>query len=93
MPLGLRAECEYDGLDCQLDVGDRVVFCSDGIIEAMDDDGQLFGFERTQDTVNRLSLEGLPATQMIEELLREVDAFRGDAEQQDDQTILVVEVT
>jgi serine phosphatase RsbU (regulator of sigma subunit) len=30
---------------------------------------------------------------MIEELLREVDAFRGDAEQQDDQTILVVEVT
>ena len=93
LPLGLRAECEYDGLDCQLDVGDRVVFCSDGIIEAMDDDGQLFGFERTQDTVNRLSLEGLPATQMIEELLREVDAFRGDAEQQDDQTILVVEVT
>ena len=93
LPLGLRAECEYEGLDCQLDVGDRVVFCSDGIIEAMDDDGQLFGFERTQDTVNRLSLEGLPATQMIEELLREVDAFRGDAEQQDDQTILVVEVT
>ena len=93
LPLGLRAGSEYDALECELEVGDRVVFCSDGIIEAQDEDEQIFGFERTQDAVNRLSSMGLPAAQIIEELLREVDAFRGGAEQHDDQTVLVVEVT
>ena len=93
LPLGLRAGSEYGALECELEVGDRVVFCSDGIIEAQDEDEQIFGFERTQDAVNRLSSMGLPAAQIIEELLREVDAFRGGAEQHDDQTVLVVEVT
>ena len=93
LPLGLRAESEYGTLKCELEVGDRVVFCSDGIIEAQDEDEQIFGFERTQDAVNRLSSIGLPAAQIIEELLQEVDAFRGAADQHDDQTILVVEVT
>ena len=93
LPLGLRTDPEYPVSEVKVATGDRIVFCSDGIIEAQDEDEQIFGFERTQDAVNRLSSMGLPAAQIIEELLREVDAFRGGAEQHDDQTVLVVEVT
>ena len=93
LPLGLRAESEYGVLECELEVGDRVVFCSDGIIEAQDEDEQIFGFERTLDAVNRFASMGLAAPQIIDELLQEVDAFRGSADQHDDQTILVIEVT
>jgi serine phosphatase RsbU (regulator of sigma subunit) len=33
-PLGVRAETDYPVIEAQLSLGDRIVFCSDGIIEA-----------------------------------------------------------
>ena len=93
LPLGVRAESKYGALECDLEVGDRVVFCSDGIIEAQDEDDQIFGFERTLDSVNRFASMGLSAPKIIDALLQESDAFRGLSDQHDDQTILVIEVT
>ena len=93
LPLGLRAGSEYAGVDCELAIGDRIVFCSDGIIEAGNVDGQLFGFDRTRLAVERLAKQGLTAESMVDTLLAEVDAFCDGTEQDDDQTIVVIEVT
>jgi len=46
LPLGLMEGAEFSVMDFQLNEGDRLVLMSDGIAEAMDERGQLFGFER-----------------------------------------------
>ena len=69
------------------------MFCSDGIIEASNADGQLFGFERTRLTVEQLAKQGLTAASMVDAILADVDTFCEGAEQEDDQTVLVVEAT
>jgi len=52
LPLGVIAEAEYDASTFQLSRGDRLVFLSDGVVEAQNDEGELFGFERTQQVSN-----------------------------------------
>ena len=46
------ADVEYEQATFQLNRGDRLVFLSDGVVEATNSDGELFGFERTQQVSN-----------------------------------------
>ena len=52
LPLGVIAEAEYEQTTFQLNRGDRLVFLSDGVVEAQNSEGELFGFERTQQVSN-----------------------------------------
>jgi phosphoserine phosphatase RsbU/P len=52
LPLGVIAQAEYEATTFQLSRGDRLVFLSDGVVEAQNDQGELFGFERTQQVSN-----------------------------------------
>jgi serine phosphatase RsbU (regulator of sigma subunit) len=52
LPLGVIAEAEYEQTTFQLNRGDRLVFLSDGVVEATNAEGELFGFERTQQVSN-----------------------------------------
>ena len=45
-PLGVRPATRYRTIGTDLAVGDYLVLCSDGIMEAMDDDGSALGFDR-----------------------------------------------
>jgi len=49
LPLGIMPEAIFPILCFQMSKGDRLVLISDGIVEAMDADGRLFGFERAHD--------------------------------------------
>ncbi len=69
-PLGIRPEATYQALEIPLDPGDRVVFCSDGMVEAGNAAGGLFGFERMAEAVRSGCLEGLPASGLVEAALR-----------------------
>ena len=91
-PLGVKSDTTYQVIEVQLEPGDYVVFCSDGIAEARNAAGELFGFERTAETVRQGCVEELSATALIDRLLGEVQAFSGDHPQEDDQTIVVVGV-
>jgi hypothetical protein len=56
LPLGLLPEAECSLLEFQLEEGARLVLLSDGIAEATDANGQLFGFARVDDLLEaRLS--------------------------------------
>lgn len=46
LPLGLSAAAQPSVLQFALQPGDKLVLTSDGIVEAMDSNGELFGFER-----------------------------------------------
>lgn len=47
LPLGLSAAAEYGETALQLAPGESLTLLSDGVVEAMNADHQLFGFERT----------------------------------------------
>jgi hypothetical protein len=52
LPLGVIPNIEYEQASFQLNVGDRLIFLSDGVVEASNAHGELFGFERTQQVSN-----------------------------------------
>lgn len=56
LPLGVIADSTYEQATFQLNRGDRLVFLSDGVVEATNSDGELFGFERTQQVSNEPAL-------------------------------------
>jgi serine phosphatase RsbU (regulator of sigma subunit) len=47
-PLGIVAEAEYCQSSFALEQGDQLTFLSDGVVEAQNAHGELFGFERTR---------------------------------------------
>ena len=52
LPLGVIAGASYEQTTFQLERGDRLVFLSDGVVEAMNPQRELFGFERTRQVSN-----------------------------------------
>ena len=91
-PLGVRAETSYPVIETQLGAGDRIVFCSDGIIEAENSTGEIFGFERTAETIRNGCSQDLTAPQLLDYLINEVKQFTREAPQGDDQTVVVLQV-
>ena len=52
LPLGVIPGMTYEQVSFQLEQGVRVIFLSDGVVEAQNDRGELFGFERTKQVSN-----------------------------------------
>jgi serine phosphatase RsbU (regulator of sigma subunit) len=74
----------------QLAPGDRVVFYTDGIVEAMNDKNEMFGFERFLALVGRSA--PMSANALHERILKSVGDFAGNTPQHDDLTVIVVSV-
>ena len=91
-PLGIREGTTYRAIETQLDAGDRLVFCSDGVMEAQNGAEEMFGFERTAEVIRTGCAEDLPAEGLLERVLSEVRSFSGDRPQEDDMTCVVVRV-
>ena len=91
VPLGSFAASTYDEVTLDLTAGDVFVFCSDGIYEAFNERGEEFGANRVIEVLDRTNV--LPAKEIVSAIFGAMQAFRGDAEQSDDQTVVVVKVT
>ncbi|HEY2861418.1 MAG TPA: SpoIIE family protein phosphatase [Terracidiphilus sp.] len=52
LPLGVIPGMTYEQVSFQLEQGMRLIFLSDGVVEAQNPEGELFGFERTQQVSN-----------------------------------------
>ena len=87
---GLGAKHGYREVVKKVAKGDLVVLTSDGVVEAQDPDGELYGFERLQDTI--ASGPAGCAESLLGHLRDDVSAFVADAEVQDDMTILVARI-
>ncbi|MCL4846943.1 MAG: GAF domain-containing protein [Acidobacteria bacterium] len=91
VPLGSFAGSTYDELTFDLAPGDVFVFASDGLFDAMRDDGEEFGAGRVIEVVRAHA--GETAQQIVDALFGAVDAFRDDAPQGDDMTAVALRVT
>jgi serine phosphatase RsbU (regulator of sigma subunit) len=88
MPLGLIADVEYDIHETIVDPGSCIIFYSDGLVEAHDEQREMFGSNRLMNSIAEISSDG---EVMIEKLLKELHTFTGDNwEQEDDITIVWV---
>jgi serine phosphatase RsbU (regulator of sigma subunit) len=87
MPLGLMPAMNYEEKEVVLDAGDSALFYSDGLVEAHDPKGEMFGFPRLRELVAKHG-EG---TVLGSFLLEELYSFVGeDWEQEDDITLLTL---
>ena len=59
-------------------------------MEAENGDGDLFGFERTGEVIQKGCADGLSAEGLIERLIGAVKEFAGDVPQGDDMTCVAV---
>ncbi|HEY7281130.1 MAG TPA: SpoIIE family protein phosphatase [Actinomycetota bacterium] len=87
MPLGLLEGMEYEEAEGTLGSGDTVLFSSDGLVEAHDPHGEMFGFPRLRE---RMSTHRGGAN-LLDRILGDLAAFTGaDWEQEDDVTIVTL---
>ncbi|MHC1744617.1 MAG: SpoIIE family protein phosphatase [Syntrophobacteraceae bacterium] len=89
-PLGILRECDYEETSVPLKRGDTVVFYTDGVVEAMDEAEELYGFERLLASIQEGSALGADA--LLEKVMEDVTDFVGGVEQHDDLTLVVVKV-
>jgi serine phosphatase RsbU (regulator of sigma subunit)/predicted ester cyclase len=87
MPLGLMPSMGYEEEEIVLGVGEAALFYSDGLVEAHDPIGEMFGFPRLRDLIAEHAEKG----SLEEALLEELYAFVGEGwEQEDDITLLTL---
>lgn len=82
-------EQNYSDEEFLLDPFTTVIFTSDGVVEARNEAGELFGFERLEAAVNEI-IARRDAETIAEHIIHTAQAFIGRAEQNDDMTVVVV---
>jgi len=89
-PLGIFEEVQYDEWNVTLEIGDILVFHSDGIAETTNSEGQFFGVTRLRKLIEQN--RGSTAAEIADLVLREVDWFTQNAPLSDDRTLVVLKV-
>jgi serine phosphatase RsbU (regulator of sigma subunit) len=88
MPLGLMPGTSYEEKEIVLEAGDSTLFYSDGLVEAHDPKGEMFGFPRLRALVADYGEEQSLGDFLLEELY----SFTGAGwEQEDDITLLTLQ--
>ncbi|TGN09429.1 hypothetical protein EHS11_12365 [Leptospira ilyithenensis] len=86
--IGLKKNANYQSVDLEIETGDRIFLFSDGIYEEFDEDKIEFGADRV---FSLLSLDS-DMGHVVDKLLLEIEKHVGPSGQQDDITLLSIEV-
>jgi sigma-B regulation protein RsbU (phosphoserine phosphatase) len=89
LPLGVFANQHYNQATLKLRPGDQIVFYTDGITDAQNADGGMFGAERLDAALEQCHLD---AQGLIASVLATLHAFTGGFPPTDDQTVVVAKV-
>jgi phosphoserine phosphatase RsbU/P len=91
LPLFRGAEPQFDCGSVQLSAGDLLFVFTDGLIDAINPDGEEFGEQRLLELLHKMPQ--MSAVDMRDRVMGELNAFVGYAHQQDDITCLLMRVT
>ncbi|MBX3444054.1 MAG: PP2C family protein-serine/threonine phosphatase [Planctomyces sp.] len=86
-PLGVDADSRYPDTTIHIQPGDRIVFYTDGITEAMNPLGEMFGVERVDEVLKNSCR--LDAATIRDQLLRRLEEFTTGLPALDDRTVVV----
>jgi phosphoserine phosphatase RsbU/P len=90
LPLGLFDEAEYDEFEFRMKPGDLFVFFSDGILDARNHKGDMFGRGRVEKILSGCLLNS--AAKVVESIFRAVTEHSAGVETFDDQTVVAIRV-
>lgn len=79
---------QLNALDVQR--GDKIILYTDGITEAINTNNEMFGLEQLADLIRRKG--ALPIDQLVREIGKSVADFRGNELQNDDMTLVAIEI-
>jgi sigma-B regulation protein RsbU (phosphoserine phosphatase) len=80
IPPGLFSTTSYDMNSVRLEPGDSMLFCTDGVTDAMDSDGETFGIERLM----TICASRMKPGEILRTLFSAVDNFSRGTKQHDD---------
>ncbi len=89
-PIGMFPNATWEEFSISTQPGDSIVFFSDGITDAQNADGEMFGTERLTACVKKHCRKS--ASKLAEVILNEVGRFQGSPDRFDDETVLVLRV-
>jgi len=87
--LGIMPGQDYSEKDIRLREGDTILFYTDGIPEATNQEGDMYKTERLEDVLRKVD-PGLSPAQIADKIFKDVYAFIGEEPQEDDMTIVVL---
>jgi serine phosphatase RsbU (regulator of sigma subunit) len=90
-PLGILEDAAYEETGLSLATDDKVVLYTDGVVEAMNAEEEMFGFDRLIEVIKES--KNSAAQSLLEEIKGKVNEFAGSTPQHDDITIIVVQAT
>ena len=86
MPLGLMPSFVYEESEITITPGESLLFYSDGLVESHNPQGEMFSFARLRAILRTQTT----TTNIIRTLLNALNAFTGDAWEQEDDVTLVM---
>src|ERR1035437_8542799 len=91
-PLGLFPDAQYEELTIATKPGDVLVFFSDGIVDAENAEGEMFGPERLTAVLREHPSACNSAQSTVDAILAAVGAFQAGTAHFDDETLVVLRV-
>lgn len=89
LPVGLIEDAEFEDFETKLDIGERLLILSDGVIECPDEEGNLLGEEGLEELL--INLYALPTDRFLETLHWRLDALSGGGGLPDDVSGILFE--
>ena len=91
LPLGLYPDKKYFDSKIEIENGDTLILYTDGVTEIQDANNFLFGEERFKENVSHLA--GQKPLEIAGRIEKSLDVFRGEANQSDDISLLILKYT
>lgn len=89
-PLGMFPNVQYEEFSLSTQPGDSIIFFSDGIVDAQNSSGEMFGNDRLISVVRKNQRK--PVGELADAILNELVSFQGDVDHFDDETLVILRV-
>ena len=89
--LGGMDELTFQQQEIMLERGDKLFLYTDGVIEALSEDEELYGEERLEKCLNGMDVEHTDLSGILNTVQKSLAAHVGEAEQSDDITMMVLD--
>ena len=92
-PLGVSQKSDYIDETADLSEGDLLIFYTDGLPEAVNPNGRVYGYNRLERSIQRAAQGDLSSIESIDQMIDDVRGFIENTEPEDDITVVVAKVT
>ena len=92
-PLGVSLKAEYTDETLSLSEGDLLIFYTDGLPEAVNPSGRVYGYNRLERSILRAAQSDLSSIEIIDQMIADARGFIENTEPEDDISVVAAKVT